>query len=496
MPKIFVCYRREDSEGVTGRLYDRLAAHFGRAAIFMDVDTIPFGVDFREHLDQAVRQCDVLLAVIGDRWLESRPASGANQDRRLDDPADFVRIEIQAGLARKVPVIPVLVGRAAMPSERQLPPELADLAYRNAAEVRSGPDFHNHVDRLIRGIERLVRAREAAADRPQERSPPDKAEREERPAEQAPAPETGPGEPAAMPVREAPPQRPEAPAPASRPPAARRTVWRMLTAASWVLPGGAFLALLEDEGSTPGVVRGLVFAALLAVAILLRGMKEERWRLRVALWGLLGGILGVFLAGTHPHFYDPDAFSGIIGRRFLNFEPYGSDASNFEYLNLLPYRNEWMVLGCAAAAVVYRVKKPFERGATAWRWFGLLVGWMCVGAVAGRLGMGWGITLLHPLAPRPASTLFQRAAVSILGGVGASVPVALLATRTAKGAAGAVLLAALVGLVPLVVLADFPDEKPLKVWEAGGVAGAVAFALAALIAALASARAKQQAARG
>ena len=162
MPKIFLSYRREDSEHIAERLYDRLEAHFGRDSLFMDIDTIPFGVDFRDYLDQAVGQCDILLAVIGQGWLEARHQKGPRQgQRRLEDPADFVAIEIGSALARKIPVIPVLVAGAVMPAEVQLPDCLRALAYRNAAEVRSGRDFRDHVDRLIRGIEHLERRRKA-----------------------------------------------------------------------------------------------------------------------------------------------------------------------------------------------------------------------------------------------------------------------------------------------------------------------------------------------
>ncbi len=156
MPKIFVSYRRDDSEHVTGRIYDRLEPHFGGDNVFMDIDSIPFGVDFREHLDRAVGQCDVLLAVIGEQWLNIGYREGSKQGRRLDEPTDFVRIEIQSALTRGIPVIPVLVGRAEMPGEQEMPEGLKGLAYRNAAEVRSGRDFRDHVDRLIRGIEQLV----------------------------------------------------------------------------------------------------------------------------------------------------------------------------------------------------------------------------------------------------------------------------------------------------------------------------------------------------
>jgi formylglycine-generating enzyme required for sulfatase activity len=148
MPKIFLCYRRRDTAGVAGRLFDRLKAHFGDDSVVMDVDTMPFGVDFREYLNTEVAQCDVLLAVMGPRWLV-KTAKG----RKIDDPKDFVRIEIEAALQRQIPVIPVRINRVRMPAEADLPPSIAPLAYRNAVEVDEGRDFHVNIDRLIRGIE-------------------------------------------------------------------------------------------------------------------------------------------------------------------------------------------------------------------------------------------------------------------------------------------------------------------------------------------------------
>jgi formylglycine-generating enzyme required for sulfatase activity len=147
---IFISYRRVDSSDVTGRIYDRLVTAFDRNSVFKDVDSIPFGVDFREHLDQAVSQCQVCLVVVGRTWLEAQDEAGR---RRLDSTQDFVRIEIESALKRKIPVIPVLVGGASMPGPEQLPPSLEPLAYRNGAQVRSDPDFHRDMDRLIAGIQ-------------------------------------------------------------------------------------------------------------------------------------------------------------------------------------------------------------------------------------------------------------------------------------------------------------------------------------------------------
>jgi hypothetical protein len=153
MPRIFISYRREDSGEASGRLGDGLKACLGKGNVFMDVDNIPVGVDFRQHLEQAVSRCDVLLAVIGEGWLEARYAEGPRRgQRRLDDPEDFVRIEIKSALARKVRVVPVLVRGAAMPRAEDLPDDLRPLAFRQAAEVRPGRDFRDHLERLIRDL--------------------------------------------------------------------------------------------------------------------------------------------------------------------------------------------------------------------------------------------------------------------------------------------------------------------------------------------------------
>jgi formylglycine-generating enzyme required for sulfatase activity len=160
MSKIFLSYRRDDSADATGRLYDRLAAHYSGENIFRDVDTIPLGVDFRTHLHEAVGRCGVLLAIIGRQWLSVTHSAG---QRRLDDPRDFVRIEIEAALQRNIPVIPVLVQGATMPVVEDLPPSLQLLAFRNGIAVRPDPDFHRDVDRLIQYLDRLFTATPPAA---------------------------------------------------------------------------------------------------------------------------------------------------------------------------------------------------------------------------------------------------------------------------------------------------------------------------------------------
>jgi uncharacterized membrane protein YeaQ/YmgE (transglycosylase-associated protein family) len=147
--KVFISYRRDDSRHVTGRIYDRLIKEFGDKSVFRDVDSIPLGLDFRKHVDETISQCDVCLVVIGDDWLA---VSDKNGQRRIDDPRDHVRIEIEAALRRTIPVVPLLVGGAVMPSIDELPPSLQDLAFRNGIPVRPDPDFHRDVDRLLSGL--------------------------------------------------------------------------------------------------------------------------------------------------------------------------------------------------------------------------------------------------------------------------------------------------------------------------------------------------------
>ena len=129
---VFVNYRRNDSEGEAGRLFDDLTAHFSQASVFMDVAAIEPGRDFRKAIDQNVANCNVLLAIIGPQWLDAKDALG---NRRLDNANDFVRIELASALRRDIPVIPLLVRGARMPRADQLPDDLKDLHYRNAMEL-------------------------------------------------------------------------------------------------------------------------------------------------------------------------------------------------------------------------------------------------------------------------------------------------------------------------------------------------------------------------
>lgn len=147
--RVFVSYRRDDSATIVGRICDRLASELGPGHVFKDVDSIPFGVDFMEYLDHEVEQCTVLFAVIGPQWL----ATGPGGDRRLDDPQDFVRIEIASALRRAIPVVPLLVDGARLPQTQELPEDLQPLARRNGIAIRHDPDFHNDMTRLLSRLE-------------------------------------------------------------------------------------------------------------------------------------------------------------------------------------------------------------------------------------------------------------------------------------------------------------------------------------------------------
>jgi hypothetical protein len=154
--KIFISYRRGESIDIAGRIYDRLIGAFPRNSVFKDVDNIPLGVDFREILKKELELCSVLLAIVGKNWLTLQDSSGR---RRLDNPSDFVRLEIETALSLNIPVIPVLVQDATIPSEDALPESLRPLVYRNGLPIRPDPDFHRDMDRLIRGIKQIMSQR-------------------------------------------------------------------------------------------------------------------------------------------------------------------------------------------------------------------------------------------------------------------------------------------------------------------------------------------------
>jgi hypothetical protein len=155
MARIILSYRRSDSATMTQLIFSRLAARYGEQSIFMDIDNIPFGVDFRAHIRENVRSADILLAIVGTSWIGSN-AEGAPRILEADDP---VRAEVEIAFEHAVTVIPVLVEHADMPSAAQLPETLKDFPYLNAMYVESGRDLALHMERLTRVIDDILRGK-------------------------------------------------------------------------------------------------------------------------------------------------------------------------------------------------------------------------------------------------------------------------------------------------------------------------------------------------
>lgn len=142
-PKIFISYRRDDSRHSAGRICDRLVYHFGENHVFMDIEKIPLGIDFRQYVKDQLDHCEVVLAIIGDDWLI---------DGR--EPSKNTHIEISAALERgDIPVIPVLVGDAPIPREDQLPNDMKELSYRNGFKLHADRGFDAGMRSLIEAIE-------------------------------------------------------------------------------------------------------------------------------------------------------------------------------------------------------------------------------------------------------------------------------------------------------------------------------------------------------
>ena len=145
MANIFISYRRDDSSDAARTIYTWLKQHFPNSSLFMDVDSVPAGVDFRASVEKAVIQSSVMLVIIGAKWLEIADSDGV---RRLENPDDFVRIEIEMAMRHKIVMIPLLVNNATMPPPQLLPSALAALSYSNAIHIRSGNSFKQDMERL------------------------------------------------------------------------------------------------------------------------------------------------------------------------------------------------------------------------------------------------------------------------------------------------------------------------------------------------------------
>lgn len=157
MLKIFVSYRRSDTTAIVGRIRERLCKHF---SVEVDTHTIPPGSVFKNYIVQKIEQADVMLVVIGERWTCGTGSSAVN---RLDDPEDFVRIEVEAALQRpETTVIPVLVGKVTMPSRQNLPPSLQPVTKRQAVRIDEAADFDHHITRLTNELKKIAQNLEAA----------------------------------------------------------------------------------------------------------------------------------------------------------------------------------------------------------------------------------------------------------------------------------------------------------------------------------------------
>jgi hypothetical protein len=152
LTKIIISYRRSDSDVFAGRVRDRIAGRYGENSVFIDVDNIPFGKDFRVHIQEVLAEADAVLVVIGPRWL----GAGKAGTSRIKDNTDPVRIEVETALSNKTPTIPILVGKTNMPKPEQLPESLRDFAFINAAPVDTGRDFHRDLNRVLATIDPIV----------------------------------------------------------------------------------------------------------------------------------------------------------------------------------------------------------------------------------------------------------------------------------------------------------------------------------------------------
>jgi hypothetical protein len=149
---IFLSYRREESAHVAGRIYDHLEREFGNGNVFFDVEGIPIGGDFRDHIRKALMASQALIVIVGQRWATCFSRSAGWFTWRAARTIDYVRIEIELALDHNVRIIPLLVDGASMPSERQMPAKIAQICYYQAAPIRAGLDFRTDMARVLDAI--------------------------------------------------------------------------------------------------------------------------------------------------------------------------------------------------------------------------------------------------------------------------------------------------------------------------------------------------------
>jgi hypothetical protein len=148
MAKVFISYRRETAAGDARALCTSVAAHLGRESVLIDVDSLSVGRDFRKELRKVLASCDYMLVVIDSQWIDAKDAAG---NRRLDNPGDYVRQEVEAGLERDIAVAPVLLNGGKLPEIEKLPHSLKELVYRGAFEV-SHSRWESDVEEMLRRV--------------------------------------------------------------------------------------------------------------------------------------------------------------------------------------------------------------------------------------------------------------------------------------------------------------------------------------------------------
>jgi TIR domain len=149
MSTVFISYRREETSGEARALFNDLVKMLDERSVFMDVDSIALGRDFRQALQERLASCDLMLVLIGKSWADAKDEAG---HRRLEDPNDFVRVEISAALKRSIPVTPILVQGARVPAAERLPDDIKDLAFRNGFEL-SHSRWESDVREMVRRLE-------------------------------------------------------------------------------------------------------------------------------------------------------------------------------------------------------------------------------------------------------------------------------------------------------------------------------------------------------
>ncbi len=268
MSGIFLSYRRDDASGWAGRLYEHLVRDWGTDHVFMDIDTIAPGEDFRKAIARTMDTCDVVMIVIGPNWIDARDQAGR---RRLEQESDTHRAEVVAALSADVRVVPVLVGGATMPAMNQLPGPMQELVYRNAAIVEDRR-FASDVDALQRTLRGLT-------------APTDHSEPQEV--------STEPGARMAEPVRTV----PRRPSPAG--PSEQTGAWVLvLVGAAMVLLWGVLLPRgWHNEFGAIRVIGGVLLLAGVAAGL---WMRRWTWVLAAGAVGLTGFVLWMLqLLSTH-----------------------------------------------------------------------------------------------------------------------------------------------------------------------------------------------------